>query len=119
MEARQRNIVFPDTVRNGVSVDKLLWKGSPHATRVQRIGIAIIGLFVLVPAVMLVLAVAHEVEVGALQSLWDWVALAVFLIVMLPFIIFGGRALRNAFLRPPSKSDHEHHRTDHKRHPSS
>jgi hypothetical protein len=25
--ARQQNIVFPDTVRNGRSVDSFLWKG--------------------------------------------------------------------------------------------
>lgn len=30
---RQRNVVFPDTVRNARSVDAFLWKGSPNPTR--------------------------------------------------------------------------------------
>jgi hypothetical protein len=41
---RQRNIVFPDTVRNGRSVDAYLWSGSPDAPFVQRIGAWLIGL---------------------------------------------------------------------------
>ena len=28
----QRSIVFPDTVRNGRSVDAFFWNGSPHPT---------------------------------------------------------------------------------------
>jgi hypothetical protein len=44
VESRQRNTVWPDTMVNGARVDALLWKGSPNATMVQRIGIAIWGL---------------------------------------------------------------------------
>ncbi|HEY4362002.1 MAG TPA: hypothetical protein VGN17_13580 [Bryobacteraceae bacterium] len=44
LKARQRNIVFPDTVRNGRAVDKLLWKGDPDAPLVQRIGMLILGI---------------------------------------------------------------------------
>jgi len=44
LKARQRNIVFPDTVRNGRSVDKILWKGDPDAPLVQRIGTTIFGI---------------------------------------------------------------------------
>ena len=44
VRARQRNTVWPDTLRNGLSVDALLWKGSRTATTVQRVGIAIFGL---------------------------------------------------------------------------
>jgi hypothetical protein len=47
VNARQRNTVWPDTVRNGRSVDALLWKGSPNATEVQRVGMAIFGLLFL------------------------------------------------------------------------
>ena len=44
---KQRNIVFPDTVRNSRNVDAFLWKGSPDAPLVQRMGAWIIGLFFL------------------------------------------------------------------------
>ena len=44
VRARQRNTVWPDTLRNGLSVDGLLWKGCHNATTVQRVGIAIFGL---------------------------------------------------------------------------
>jgi hypothetical protein len=41
---RQRNIVFPGTVRNGRSVDVFLWNGSPNPLLVQRIAAWIFGL---------------------------------------------------------------------------
>ncbi len=44
VEASQRNIVFPDTVRNNSRVDRLLWNGSRDASLVQRVGIAFFGL---------------------------------------------------------------------------
>lgn len=43
VDARQRNILWPDAMINSSSVDALLWKGSPKATKVQRVGIAIWG----------------------------------------------------------------------------
>ena len=46
IEARQRGTVWPDTLRNGALVDAFLWKGSPKATVIQRIGP---GLFELKP----------------------------------------------------------------------
>ncbi len=42
--ARQRNIGFPETVRNSRSVTAFLWKGSRNPTLVQRIGAWILGL---------------------------------------------------------------------------
>jgi hypothetical protein len=46
--AKQRNVVFPDTVRNARSVDAFLWRGSPDAPLVQRIGAWLFGsMFVL------------------------------------------------------------------------
>jgi hypothetical protein len=44
IHARQRNIVWPDTLRNGRRVDAFLWRGSPDATPVQRIGAWLFGL---------------------------------------------------------------------------
>ncbi len=43
-KARQRNIVFPDMVRNGRSVDAFFWRGSPNPTLVQRIAAWLFGL---------------------------------------------------------------------------
>jgi hypothetical protein len=42
LENRQRNIVFPDTVRNETNFLRSLFSGMP-LTRVQRIGAAILG----------------------------------------------------------------------------
>jgi hypothetical protein len=97
---RQRNIVFPDTVRNDRLVNELFWKGSPRATLVQRIGIAILSI--------LPLGVAATI-------IWDgWRddppnSIFVILRAVLAFLFaaFGIRMLRNAFLRPPSKSDQQ------------
>jgi hypothetical protein len=46
-KARQRNIVFPDTVRNGRCVDAFLWKGSPNPPLVQRVAAWLLGVFFL------------------------------------------------------------------------
>ena len=43
MRARQRNTLWYDTVFNGRRVDVFLWRGSPGAPLVQRIGAWIIG----------------------------------------------------------------------------
>ena len=42
--ASQRNIVFPETVRNGRSVDVFFWRGSPAPTLIQRIAAWLFGL---------------------------------------------------------------------------
>src|ERR1039458_1690714 len=40
VQARQRATIWPDTLRGGRSVDSFLWKGSPDATKIQRVGIS-------------------------------------------------------------------------------
>jgi hypothetical protein len=47
VKARQRNIVFLDTVRNSRNVDAFLLRGDPNAPLVQRVGAWIFGLFFL------------------------------------------------------------------------
>ena len=69
IEARQRNIVWPDTLRNGALVDAFLWKGSPDATPTQRIGIALFGFLFLCPAVLLVGFGCFE-QGGGWPGLW-------------------------------------------------
>jgi|HubBroStandDraft_2_1064218.scaffolds.fasta_scaffold605925_1 hypothetical protein len=59
VERRQRNTLWPDVMVNSASVDGLLWKGSPKATRVQRVGIAIWGLLFLSVGIC-TLSMAHE-----------------------------------------------------------
>jgi hypothetical protein len=44
LQRRQSNTVWPDTMRNGVSVDGYLWNGNPKAPLVQRVGAVIWGL---------------------------------------------------------------------------
>jgi hypothetical protein len=66
IEDRQRNIVWPGPLVNARLVDKLVWKGSPDATAVQRVGIAIFGLsFLLVGSVLLSFAKADSSPVVA------------------------------------------------------
>jgi hypothetical protein len=83
---RQRNIVWPGPLVNGRLVDKLLWKGSPDATAVQRVGIAIIGLSLLLAgSVFLSFAKADKSPVVAVIAyLW---------------LLLGARTLYNAFRR--------------------
>ena len=45
LRSRQKNIVWPDPLRNSRNVDEFLWRGSPSATPVQRLGAAIFGIF--------------------------------------------------------------------------
>jgi hypothetical protein len=92
---RQRNIVFPDTVRNDRLVNELLWKGSPNATPVQRIGIAVLSIGPFCVA-------AQFIGIGW-DALPDAAAILAFL-VALPFVYVGCRLVRNAFFHRP-KSD--------------
>jgi hypothetical protein len=97
---RQRNIVFPDTVRNDRLVNELLWKGSPHAARVQRIGIALIAIAPLTIAATFIYMGWYDDPPNSLSELFG-------VLVAVPFIYVAFRLLRNAFLRPASKSDQE------------
>jgi hypothetical protein len=48
-KAKQRNVDWRDAHMNGRTVDEFLWKGSPDASLVQRIGACLFGIaFVLV-----------------------------------------------------------------------
>src|ERR1700760_4352253 len=54
IKAKQRNIVWPDTLRNGGSVDEFLWKGSSDASLVQRIGAWVFGFTFMLLAIALI-----------------------------------------------------------------
>lgn len=62
VEAAQRNIVWPDTMRNGRLMDALLWRGSPEATTVQRVGIAVFGLLFLSMGLFFIFSLAPELH---------------------------------------------------------
>jgi len=85
--ARQRNTVWPDTVRNGALVDSFLWRGSASATLVQRVGIAFFGALFLCSALMFVRF-----------ALLEFVAVRVVLFLFAGSCgAIGSRLLRNAF----------------------
>lgn len=62
VEAAQRNIVWPDTMGNGRSMDALLWRGSAEATTVQRIGIGVFGLLFLSLGLFFVFSLVPELH---------------------------------------------------------
>ena len=43
VNARQRNTIWPDTLRNATLFDGFLLKGSAQATLLQRLGMAVLG----------------------------------------------------------------------------
>jgi hypothetical protein len=72
-------------------VDSLLWKGAPNATRVQRIGIAIFGMFFLILGLMitwLANVAAYRRSIGTALST---------LLVALFVLTIACRLLTNAF----------------------
>jgi hypothetical protein len=86
LRARQQNTLWPEAMVNSSSVDALLWKGSPNATRVQRIGIAIWGL-----------AFAC---IGAACEMGAWEKHEPFLMFFgLPWLALGAKLTFNAFKR--------------------
>ena len=94
IRAKQRNIVFPDTLRNSRGVDEYLWKGSPNATRVQRVASWMFGCFFILAGVAFV-DVAFEKQ--------DWPS-GVFSIC---WFLVGGKVFLNGFRRSRSKSSSE------------
>jgi hypothetical protein len=85
VERRQRNTVWPHTVRNARSVDAFLWNGNPNAPMVQRVGAVIWGLgFVVCAALLVYIALSRS-------GFWPFLAFA------LGSGYIGCRMLRNAF----------------------
>ena len=44
VEFKQRNTTWPDAVVNAKSVDEVLWTRPRYITKVQRVGVAVLGL---------------------------------------------------------------------------
>ena len=68
IKAKQRNTVWPDTLMNGRSVDEFLWKGSPDAPLVQRMGAWIFGLAFMLIAVGVIAAGLALVVFGTVSK---------------------------------------------------
>jgi hypothetical protein len=94
--SRQRNIVFPDTVRNGRSIDSFLWNGSPNPTRVQRIGAWTIGMVEMVFGLEFF---AYAVQVRVKHGFS--IEIVVLVTMSLLAVLLGIRTFRNGFPRPP------------------
>jgi len=101
MRARQRNIVFPDTVRNGRAADVFLWRGSAHPAIVQRIAAWMFGLvYAGLGLEFLYLAVKMRVEGGFS------IGIVIVMFMSVSFVLLGIKVFRNGFLRrtkPPEE----------------
>lgn len=96
--ARQRNIVFPDTVRNGRSVDAFLWNGSPNPPLIQKIVAWMFGLFFLALTALGLFAMvlgAHRGIVFGDRVAWILATLPI--AVVCAYV--GIRIFRNGFAR--------------------
>lgn len=96
--ASQRNIVFPDTVRNGRSVDAFLWHGSPDPPLVQRIGAWIFG------STFIGLGLSSFIMAAAFIRDGSWSGFGVFILIGFLVLLFGIRTFRNGFPKPKKRS---------------
>jgi hypothetical protein len=90
---RQRNVLFPGTVRNGSLVDAFLWKGSRNPTRVQRVGAWLFGL------TFIGLGAEFMTFVGAARSDSGWAVAFISTSISVGLIAVGIRIFRNGFPR--------------------
>ena len=98
--ARQRNIVFPDTVRNGRLVDAFVWKGSPHPSIVHRIAAWMFGALLMVSGLEFFSeAVKARVEDGFT------VGIVIMAAISLSLVLVGIKIFRNGFPRQRSKPE--------------
>lgn len=94
VRAKQRNTLWPDTLLNGRSVDEYLWRGSPNAPLVQRIGACIFGLLFMFGGAMFV-----EADREATPDRKSLVPV----IVGVAFFLIGLRVFFNGFRRRKSR----------------
>ena len=95
VEAKQRNIDWPDTLRNSSNVDALLWKGSAHLTGIQRAGLWTFGIAFIF------------ISTGTVLIAWE--QHSAFVLVPAGLCVFiGARLIRNACRRnSPGPRDEE------------
>jgi hypothetical protein len=54
VESKQHSTTWPETMVNAKGVDELLWKGSRRITKVQRVGVALLGLALVLCGVLFI-----------------------------------------------------------------
>ncbi len=86
IKGKQRNFVFPDTLRNSRGVDEFLWKGSPNAPLVQRMAAWMFGLFFILAGVAFI-DVAYEKHY------------LIFGVLSIAWFLVGGKVFLNGFRR--------------------
>src|SRR4051794_28428333 len=94
MQARQRNTIWPDTIRNRANGDRAIWFGADNPTMIQRIGFGLFG------------GVFFGIGVISIASMWQSgnMGKARLSFVMGAFsLVIGGRILWNA-VRAAKKS---------------
>jgi hypothetical protein len=93
--ARQRNIIFRDTVRNTRSVDAFFWRGSPNPPLVQRIGAWMFGLLFIGLGVTF-----YSLTVKARDEDHSLLEVCFLVFISICFVLVGARIFRNGFPRP-------------------
>ena len=94
IKAKQSNTLWPDAIKNSRGVDEFLWKGSPNAPMVQRIGAWIFGLFFLMAGLSF-LDVAYERQAPLV------------LVISLAFFALGTRICLNGFRKSNGEAPDE------------
>lgn len=91
---KQRNTVWPDTMLNGRNVDEFLWKGSPDAPLVQRIGACIFGVVFMLGGVGMIESV-REMSPDRKSPASVFVSV----LIALLFVLGGLKVFMNGFRR--------------------
>jgi hypothetical protein len=98
IQAKQRNILWPDTFGNGWSVASFLWKGSPNAPLIQRIGAWLFG------TVFLLCGVDFLDVARSLARKKDTWGLVTVVMIALGLFLIGARVFRNGFRKHKPKT---------------
>ena len=98
LKARQRSIWWHDTLRNGLKVNYFLWNGVSKPSAVQRIGLALFGLSLLLLSISIsYLMYEALVDPGFGMAAPPGIAVGFVGLLSFPFIYIGVRLLHNAF----------------------
>jgi hypothetical protein len=103
VRARQRNIVFPDTVRNERYATVFFWNGSANPTRVQRVAAWMFGLLFIASGLGFLPAAAR-----ARDEDHSWIFFGIMMLISVAFVMAGARTFRNGFprqIKPAPKSN--------------
>jgi hypothetical protein len=89
--ARQRNIVFPDTVRNARAADYFLWHGSPNPLFVQRIAAWFVGL------ILIGIGSTFLPQAAMARDEGSWIGFGAMILASASLVMVGIRIFRNGF----------------------